>query len=273
MNLPREEADLFYKLMWGLQFFVNQQERILPEIRSLQDYIALSSQEKISVRDRLWAKTSIIDDYVSQNPSGLRADDLAIVHKWKGVVSGTFQILRYLKKHTIFISENSTVYAVLSLNDSFQEMFPGQPTPINVDAVLLPFKGHIVYDGMLKMYPIFWGKNIRAELNDTYMRVKQKGHIVTTLEPDQETPTSSQPKPTKPKRDWSAMAEEVVRVSEKMRGGDAVENAALGLLRTSARLAEAVAKGSRDLYEMRQLGHAVWKALKRVDTSLKRSQL
>lgn len=269
MNLPQKDADLFYKLMWGLQFFVNQQLQILPKNFSLEDYSALPSQKKIDVRDRLWAKASIIDDYVSQNPNGLPADDLAIISKWKGFVSGTFQIFRYLKNHTIFISENSTVYAVLSLYDFFKDMFPGQPTPINVDAVLLPFKGHIVYDGMLKMYPIFWGKNVRAGLNDTYMRVKQNGHIVTTLEREQVTPTSSQPKP---KRDWSPMAEEVVRMSEKMRGGDAVENAALGLLRTSARLAEAVAKGSRDLYEMRQLGHAVWKALKRVDTSLKRSQ-
>ncbi len=60
-------------------------------------------------------------------------------------------------------------------------------------------------------------------------------------------------------------------MSEKMRGNDAVENAALGLLRVSARLAEAIAKGSRDIDEMRQLGHAVWKTLKRVDTSLNRS--
>jgi hypothetical protein len=121
---------------------------------------------------------------------------------------------------------------------------------------------------MLKMYPIFWGKNIRAELNDTYMRAKQKGHIVTTLESDQVSPSKP---PPKPKKDWSPMAEEVVRMSEKIRGGDAVENAALGLLRVSARLAEAVAKGSRDIDEMRQLRHAVWKALKRVDTSLNRS--
>jgi hypothetical protein len=148
-------------------------------------------------------------------------------------------------------------------------MFPGQPTPINVDAVLLPFKGHIVYDGMLKMFPILWGKNVRAELNDTYMRAKQNGRILTTLEPNQAMPASSQPRL---KKDWGPMAEEVVRISEKMRGNDAVENAALGLLRASARLAEAVAKGSRDLYEMRQMGHTVWKALKRVDTSLKRSQ-
>lgn len=145
----------------------------------------------------------------------------------------------------------------------------GHPTPINVEAVLLPFKGRIVYDGMLKMYPIFFGKNIKAELNDAYMRAKQNGRIIATLEPGQTMPGSPRPKTRK---DWSPMAGEFVRMSEKMRGNDGVENAALGLLRASARLAEAAAKGSRDLYEMRHLGRAVWKALKRVDTSLKREE-
>jgi hypothetical protein len=269
MNLQQKDADLFYKLMWGLQFFVNQELKILPVIRSLQDYIELPPQEKIDVRDRLWAKATIIDNYVSQNPDGLDADDLAIVRKWKGFISGTFQIFRYLKGHTIFIGQNSRVYAVLSIYEPFQDVLHGQPTPINVDAVLLPFKGQIVYDGMLKMYPILWGKNVRAELNDTYMRAKQNGRIIATLEPSEVAPRRSQPKPRK---DWSPMAEEFVRMSEKMRGNDAVENAALGLLRASAQLAEAVAKGGRDPYEIRQLGHTVWKAIKRVDTSLKRAQ-
>jgi hypothetical protein len=267
MNLPQNDADLFYKLMWGLQFFVNQKLRILPEIGSLEDYIALPSQKKVDVRDRLWAKPSIIDDYVSQNPDGLSAEDLAIVKKWKGFISGNFQIVRYLKGHTIFIGEGSNVYAVLSIVEPFQDVVHGHPTPINVEAVLLPFKGRIVYDGMLKMYQVFWGKNIKAELNDTYMRAKQNGRIIASLEPGETAPKSPQPKPRK---DWSHMAEEFVRMSEKMRGNDAVENAVLGLLRASAQMAEAVAKGSRDLYEMRHLGHTVWKALKRVDTSLKR---
>jgi hypothetical protein len=46
--------------MWGLQFFVNQKLKIRPEIGSLEDYIALPSQEKIDVRDRLWAEAGII---------------------------------------------------------------------------------------------------------------------------------------------------------------------------------------------------------------------
>jgi hypothetical protein len=110
---------------------------------------------------------------VSQNPNGLLADDLAIVRKWKGFISGTFQMFRSLKKHAIFISADSTVYAGLSLYDYFKDMFPGHPTPINVDAVLLPFKGHIVYDGMLKMFPIFWGKlEMRRHVRQTLATLK-----------------------------------------------------------------------------------------------------
>jgi hypothetical protein len=30
MKLSQDDADLFFKLMWGLQFYVNQQRRILP---------------------------------------------------------------------------------------------------------------------------------------------------------------------------------------------------------------------------------------------------
>ena len=177
MKLPQKDADLFYKLMWGLQFFVNQQLKILPGILSLEDYIALPSQKKVDVRDHLWAKASIIDDYVSQNPNGLRADDLAIVRKWKGFISGTFQMFRYLKKHAIFISADSTVYAVLSLYDYFKDMFPGHPTPINVDAVLLPFKGHIVYDGMLKMFPDLLGKKCSGRIErHLYARQAKRAH-------------------------------------------------------------------------------------------------
>jgi hypothetical protein len=269
MNLPPKDAELFYKLMWGLQFFVNQQLKIRPEIGSLENYIALPSQEKIEIRDRLWAEASIIDDYVSRNPDGLSADELAVVRNWKGFIIGNFQIFRYLKGYTIFIGEGSNVYAVRSITEPFQDVVHGHPTPINVEAVLLPFKGRIIYDGMLKMYPIFWGKNIRAELNDTYMRAKQNGRVITTLEPDQVSPATP---PPKHRKDWRPMAEELVRMSEKLRGNDAVENAVLGLLRASAHMTEAIAKGSRDLYEIRHLGRTVWKALKRVDRSLEREK-
>jgi hypothetical protein len=37
MKLSTEDADLFYKLMWRLQFYVNRQRQILPNVASLED--------------------------------------------------------------------------------------------------------------------------------------------------------------------------------------------------------------------------------------------
>lgn len=53
MILPKEEADLFFKLMWSLQFYVNKQQRILAHIKSVQEYAGASSSDKIKVREVL----------------------------------------------------------------------------------------------------------------------------------------------------------------------------------------------------------------------------
>ncbi len=53
MKLPVEEVTLFYKLMWGLQFYVNQQHQILPNIKSAKEYAGLPLSEKVKVRDVL----------------------------------------------------------------------------------------------------------------------------------------------------------------------------------------------------------------------------
>ena len=49
----------------------------------------------------------------------------------------------------MLISEDNKVYAVLALSDPLEDMVLGLRPPILVNAVLLPFKGKIVYDGIL----------------------------------------------------------------------------------------------------------------------------
>ncbi|MFQ5595636.1 MAG: hypothetical protein ACE5HA_15935, partial [Anaerolineae bacterium] len=103
MKLPKKDADLFFKLMWGLQLHVNQRLQILADVDSVEEYAQLSSADKIEVRDALWENPSLIDDYVRENPDGLSTDEREIVQKWERFVSGQFQIYRLLKKHAIFI--------------------------------------------------------------------------------------------------------------------------------------------------------------------------
>ncbi|KAB2834098.1 MAG: hypothetical protein F9K48_06990 [Candidatus Brocadia sp.] len=69
MKLPVEEANLFFKLMWGLQFFINQQCQILPGIKSANEYADLPVTEKLKVRDKLWKSPNLIDAYAEKNPT------------------------------------------------------------------------------------------------------------------------------------------------------------------------------------------------------------
>lgn len=271
MKVAREDAELFFKLMWNLQFYVNQQRQIRSEIKSVEDYASLPMADKMEVRDALWEDPDVIDAYVEKNPDGLSVEELDIVRRWKRFVAGTFQIFRFLKKHTIFIGEKSQVYGVLGLYDSFEDAFLRRRLPIMVQAVLLPFKGKIIYDGVLGSYNITFGSGIRSSLKEEYMAAKQNGRIITTLEPEIVELAQGERK-RKPGKDWGPMVGEIVNVSEQMRGGPAVQSAAFGLLRASARLAQSAVQQPEDWEELWHLERQVRTALSRLQTTLERAE-
>lgn len=269
MKLATTDADLFYKLMWRLQFYVNRQRQILADVASLEDYEDRSMEDKAPVRKALWENPELIDAYFAANPDGLSAEELAIVLKWKRFVRGNFQIFRFLKKHTIFIGEKSQVYGVLGLHDSLEDMFWGRKPPIMVEAVLLPFKGKLVYDGMMGIYGVYFGGGIRSGLNEEYMTAKQNDRIITTLEPELDKPAR---KPKKPAKDWRPEVDALVKQTARMKGGPAIQSSAFSLLRASADLAQATVHNPGDLDELWNLERRVRTNLSRLQTVLSRDE-
>ena len=61
-------------------------------------------------------------------------------------------------------------------------------------------------------------------------------------------------------------------MNEKLRGGTAVQSAALGVLRASARAAQSAAQEPDDLEALRRLGRRVQTALHRLQTALDRAE-
>lgn len=269
MKLSREEADLFFKLMWGLQFYINGRHRILPGVKSVEDFVRLPSESKIQVRDALWENPDLIDAYVKENPEGLSTEELDIVQKWSRLVSGTFQIYRFLKKHSIFIGEKAQVYGVLGLYDSLEDVIHGRVLPVMVEAVLLPFKGRIVYDGLLRWSNVYFGRGIRSSLHEKYMAAKQNDRIITTLEPELEQVGWRTRK--KPGKDWRPMVDDLVKSTERMKGGPAVQSSVFALVRASARLAQAAVHHPGNLDGLWHLEQQVRRALSRVQTTLDRA--
>lgn len=54
MILSQKDAAHFFNLMSGLQYYVNQQLQLLPDVPSFQAFNNLSLEEKLPIRDALW---------------------------------------------------------------------------------------------------------------------------------------------------------------------------------------------------------------------------
>jgi hypothetical protein len=199
-QLSIDEGKLFYKLHSALMFFANERlELVRDELADPQGYTSLPPEARIKIRDAVHAQPDLIDEFVRENLLSFTPEELKIVASWREAVVGKFIIFRYLKNYTVFLTGDSPyiAYGVLALADPFEELV-GPYLPILTDAVLLPFKGKITYDGLLSSYRISFGGGMKRSLNGNYRQAKERLGIVTSL------PAGSAPvaraKTKKPKR-------------------------------------------------------------------------
>ena len=271
MKLSKQDADLFFELMWALQVFVNQRLQVLPDVKTLDDYIDLSMEEKMQVREALYENIELIDVFVEENPRQFSQDKLDIVSKWKQFVADDYYLERMLKKYAIFIASDDKVYGVLALHDAFQDIIHPGNLPVYVKTVLLPFKGKIIYDGLLQGYNIYFGRGISTGLKETYMAAKQNGRIIDSFDPE----VAQARKAAKPVRDWRPELDELVAKAKKLRSGSGqppMHSPAFKLVKASLDLAQAAVENPDDLDRLWKGLEKVDRAVRSVETTLHRSE-
>ncbi len=79
----------------------------------------------------------------------------------------------------VFLSSTEPVvaYGVVALFDPF-EVVIGPYLPRMIETTLLPFKGRIVYDGLITGFNIFFGGGIKRSLNESYKEAKERSGII-----------------------------------------------------------------------------------------------
>lgn len=182
MRLSQDDADLFFKLMWSLQLYVNVKHGLVPEAMTIESLARCNPEQKKQVRDALFADITVIDDFIVHNPAVILPRGARHYWEVETLLAGEFFVERLLRRHAIFI-RNDCAYAVLVRHDAFHDIFARVTLPIYVRTVLLPFKGRIVYDGMLESYNVYFGGSIRSNLRETYLLAKQRGKIIKSLDP------------------------------------------------------------------------------------------
>lgn len=194
MRIPPDEAQLFHRLYPSFIGFVAGQLGGVAGIRDANTFRAASNEARTEARDRMLDNIALIDDFVEENPDRLSERKLSHVSLWRHFVRGRFVVERDLRNYTVLLDDGrpAGAYAVLGLTTEIVEML-SVPMPALVEAVLLPWKGRVVCDGLIGSFNISMGGGIRRIYRETYREAKARG-IIMSLDPDW------QPPPEKPAR-------------------------------------------------------------------------
>jgi hypothetical protein len=182
MILPPHVTERFYRIWWALLRYANAQRHILPEPLTLPPQGTLAPADGLKLREVVWGDDSLREAFIAENPAALTPEDVGIVRRWQHRVTGTFFVLRHLKKYSVFFAEapQARAYGVVGLVSPFEELI-GAYLPRAVQAVLLPFEDRITYDGFLSGYSVSFGAGIRRSLDVAYRNAREREGIVTSL--------------------------------------------------------------------------------------------
>lgn len=274
-TLPAEDAALFIRLQVALLFYVNRKLGLVPGVDSEEAFRKSSMEDKVKIRDSLYASPQLIDSFVAENPARLSPDELALFALWKQAVFGKFYILRHLKRYAVFLDNQDPpkAYGVLGITDEIESLFMRDP-PILVETALLPWRNKIIYDGLVQSYNVYFGAGIRASLNRSYQRARAITGIIETLG----GPTGEQPIPRRSKKpglsveDLLATLDQIEQQIAGLKGIETpVQRNAFGALRAAVDLARTASREPVDVDDVDDVvraGRRLNSALKRLYTAL-----
>lgn len=176
MTIPPTDARDFFRIIQGIDVFLTTKLHMLKD----------TSLEEINrQRSAGFASPELLHGYVKENPDKLGARDLESVRSWADhVVEGRFLIHKERKDgclfaHTDSKSKQPPVYLVKGLTQPISELVPFLPCFANTR--LLPFRGHIVTDGIIAPLMLHIGSNMRGGFAEELKETLATRGLITTL--------------------------------------------------------------------------------------------
>lgn len=163
--LGAKEANRFYKLYMNLLDYVNKKYHIIRENNLARAY-HVNPTDQAKIREKLFENLSIIDEYVALNPNRLNSTLLKQVKEMKNAIMMNCVIVKYDNNYTLVMGENETLYGVIGDVCNLDEVIPAHSLPYMCKLVLVPYKGKIVYDGVIEGANIHMGDGFCSMVAD-----------------------------------------------------------------------------------------------------------
>ncbi|MDR0373398.1 MAG: DUF6398 domain-containing protein [Nitrososphaerota archaeon] len=184
MKLPQSEIELFYKLWGTLIWTINQKHKIVPAFKKPVYGERINETPFIVIRPKLWENPQWIDDFLCENEfNKLNEIECEILKDWrKNFIKDRFIVVKHLKPYSVFMTfeDSAKLYGVCGISTSIKETVL-YDVPYIVDAVLLPFKGKIIYDSFLGPHSVSFGKGLRDSIKDSYEKAKETTGIIEAI--------------------------------------------------------------------------------------------
>lgn len=179
MQLTETEYNKFVEIHPKLIYYVGIQKKMISKTTSLEQFLDLSVEEKYPIRNAMYENIHLLNDYLTANANQLSEEDKDIIRAFKYFKKGKFYVIKLSKKYAHFLGDKF-VYGVNALSEPFQNLF-GNNLPMMVEAVLLPFNGKIIYDGIVSSYSIRFGRGLKNSLKSEHAIAESKYGIITEL--------------------------------------------------------------------------------------------
>lgn len=176
MTIPPSDARDFFRIIKGIDVYFTTKLHMLKD----------TSLEEINrQRSAGFASPEHLQGYVKDNPDKLGARDLESVRSWANhVIEGRFLIHKERKDGCLFAhtdrkAKQPPVYLVKGLTQPISELVPFIPCFANTR--LLPFRGHIVTDGIIAPLMLHIGGNMRGGFAEELKETLATCGLITTL--------------------------------------------------------------------------------------------
>ncbi len=182
-QLKTDDCRLFYETWYGLMGFVNQRMKLVNANIEPKYPNDVDDMRIHKVREVLWEKPELIDDYIGATE--LPQEKINILKLWRtNHVKGMFIILDYQPEYAVVLASHKQLgdilYGVKGISHSVANSLQ-RPLPTQMETVLLPFKGQIIFDSLISTMPIGFADGAKALFREIYDKVIING-IITSLE-------------------------------------------------------------------------------------------
>ena len=182
-NLSPDEIILFFETWFGLIGFVNEQKKVVDEIIEPIFPNPTDDRTVVKVRDVLWENPRLINDYL--HAATLPQEKIKLLESWRDHrLKGDFLLVEYTPAFAVLMAtknrKHGKLYGVKGISHPLSTIMQRE-LPILIEAVLLPFKGKIIFDSFIYSKAVVFGEGAKTAFQKEY-RDSLKLGIITSLE-------------------------------------------------------------------------------------------